>query len=444
MLETNKDHELLASENEELRRKLGEAEDTLGAIRDGHIEALIIGDQVYTLQSADSASNRFRGEVLAQINDIVIAVDPDFRITYLNEAAERAYGVRGSEILGLKTKAVFDVRWTVEQGAIRARETLMEKGLWRGEVIHVRNDGSEFDVEAIVSKLDDGDSIMGFLAVIRDITERKRTEEELHQSRLLLEERVEQRTRELAETNTALNQEMKVRATVEKQRTDLLRRIVTSQEDERRRIAQDIHDQLGQRVTALRLQIAAIDEALGETSPVAGKMELLNRTALRLDSEVSFLAWALRPASLDDLGLPQAAKAFLEDWSHNYMISSEFSLRGFTDHRIQAEAETHLYRIMQESLNNVVKHAHATSVSVLLEWSSKDVTLIIEDDGVGFSPTKSGKIRDGQNGLGIPGMHERAVLIGGELQIESVPDEGTTVFARVPHSTKSSVASIDN
>src|SRR6185436_16161080 len=91
-----------------------------------------------------------------------------------------------------------------------------------------------------------------------------------------------------------------------------------------------------------------------------GHIELLQRTALRLDSEISFLAWELRPAALDDLGLPEAAKAYIEDWSHNYKISSDFNLRGFTNGRLPADAETHLYRIMQEALNNVVKHAKAT------------------------------------------------------------------------------------
>lgn len=433
MLETSKNYELLAAENSELRRKLEEAEDTLGAIRDGHVEALVIGDQVYTLESADSASNRFRGEVLAQINDVVIGVDPEFRIIYLNEAAERTYGISASEILGLRSEQVFNVRLPDGGGLDDVRAILKEKGFWRGEMIHLPRNGPEFYVEAVISRLDDGISLVGFLAVIRDISERKTAEDELHQAHLLLEDRVEQRTHELSVTNAALNQEMQVRAAVERQRTDLLRRIVTSQEDERRRIARDIHDQLGQRVTALRLQIASIDDKLSDNPIIGSKMELLKRTAVRLDSEVSFLSWALRPAALDDLGLPAAAKAFIEDWSHNYMIASEFNLRGFTDNRIRAEAETHLYRIMQEALNNVVKHANATHVSILLEWNENDVMMIVEDNGKGFSVDDIDSHRENQNGFGLSGMRERATLLGGELQIESVPEIGTTVYVRVPH-----------
>src|SRR4029078_5404413 len=140
------------------------------------------------------------------------------------------------------------------------------------------------------------------------------------------------------------------RAKVEKQRGDLLQRIVSSQEDERRRIARDIHDKLGPRVTALRLQIASLADDVGDREKSAGSIELLQRTALRLDSEISFLAWELRPAALDDLGLPEAAKAYIEDWSHNYKISSDFDIRGFGTDRLLPEVETHLYRIMQEAL----------------------------------------------------------------------------------------------
>jgi signal transduction histidine kinase len=121
---------------------------------------------------------------------------------------------------------------------------------------------------------------------------------------------------------------MDARAEVERQRTGLLQRIVTSQEDERQRIARDIHDSLGQRVTALRLQIATFKDPHYDREKFEGHVELLMRTALRLDSEVSFLAWELRPTALDDLGLPDAAKAYLEEWSHNYKIKSDFGLQG--------------------------------------------------------------------------------------------------------------------
>ena len=422
----------LKAENAQLRVRLEEAEETLRAIRSGEVEALVIGDQVFTLESADAESNRFRGEALAQINDVVIAVDNDRRLTYMNPAAERKYGIQASKVLGMKADEILTVHWPDGDKTAEIAASLDKEGAWRGELIHVRRDGSEFSLEATVSSLFDrnGES-MGRLSVIRDISERKRAENELQKAHDELELRVRERTKELAEANETLKREMAARAKVEKQRGDLLQRIVSSQEDERRRIARDIHDKLGQRVTALRLQIASLSDEMGDREKSGGSIELLQRTALRLDSEISFLAWELRPAALDDLGLPEAARAYIEDWSHNYKISSDFDIRGFGTDRLLPEVETHLYRIMQEALNNIIKHAQATNVNVLLEWNKAGVNLIVEDNGKGFIPSDN-RNRQAGDGLGLIGMRERALLIGGDVQIESSPGMGTTLFIRVP------------
>jgi PAS domain S-box-containing protein len=424
----------LKAELEDLRLRLEESEETLRAIRSGEVEALIIGDQIYTLESADAASNRFRGEVLAQISDIVVALDEERRLTYLNPAAEAKYGVKASEVLGLHLDAVFENRFIGDETREQAREAVRRKGYWRGESIHVKLDGTQFHAETSVSKMFDGNGDpFGMLAVIRDVSRRKEVEEELRQAHDRLEARVIERTSELATANEALQEEIVQRTTVERQRADLLKRVVSSQEDERRRIARDIHDKLGQRVTALRLQIASLADGPVDAAKFEGNVELLQRTALRLDSEVSFLAWELRPAALDDLGLPQAAKAYLEDWSHNYKISSDFALRGFTGtYRLDPDVETHLYRIMQESLNNIIKHAHATNVNVILEKKPVGVSLIIEDNGVGFDIAAVGSSGSSSHGLGLLGMNERAMLIGGEVEIESTPGSGTTVYVSIP------------
>jgi PAS domain S-box-containing protein len=424
---------VLEAENDHLRLRLEEAEETLGAIRRGEVEALVIGDQIYMLESAETASNRFRGRVLEQVSDIVIAIDNDRRLTYLNPAAEHKYGMPSSEILGREMKQLFRTKWPDENEELRSQMLFEEHGFWRGEAIHVTNDGTEFYVDLSVSRLRNEDlSPAGALAVIRDITARKLAEVELQKAHDELELRVLERTRELAEANASLRDQMDARANTERQKTELLQRIVTAQEDERGRIARDIHDQLGQRITALRLQIASLADHDGKSASQNGQLELLKRTALRLDSEVSFLAWELRPASLDDLGLPEAAKAFLDEWSHNYKISSEFNIRGFAKKRLTNEAETQLYRIMQEALNNVAKHANASRVNVLLEWSKTNVRLIVEDNGKGFDVSRSTSASTSGRGLGLLGMSERAALVGGHVEIESARGKGTTVFTSVP------------
>jgi signal transduction histidine kinase len=155
--------------------------------------------------------------------------------------------------------------------------------------------------------------------------------------------------------------------------------------------------------------------------------------AERIDSEVDFLAWELRPTALDDLGLAAALSNFVKEWSGHYHIPAEAHIAGFTsaELRLSPRVETCLYRIAQEALNNIYKHAQAARVSVILERRGADAVLVIEDDGVGFDPAEAPGWEEGR-GLGLVGMRERAALLGGSVEFESEPGRGTTVFARVP------------
>ena len=422
----------LRRENEQLRTRAIEAEEMLDAIRSGHVDALLIDDCIYTLESADAASNRFRGEVLAQVNDLVVAIDNDRNLTYINPTAERHYRVSSSEVLGRPVDDLVEIKWPGEAEQSSIEREIADHGFWRGESVHVRPDGTEFDAESTISVLRDSEgNVTGRLAVIRDVTERKRGEEALLRAREDLETRVIERTRELADANAALRNEVEARERTERHRTELLQRVVTTQEDERRRIARDIHDQLGQRVTALRLQLLSLTDGLSRES-AADQLAMITETATRLDNEVGFLAYELRPASLDDFGLPETAKAFVKGWAENYGVDAQFSVRGLNESRLRPEVETHLYRIMQEALNNTAKHARARHVSVLLTREDDVAVLIIEDDGDGFNLDEVADRQDTFKGLGLLGMRERAALVGGSAQIESTPGHGTTIYVRVP------------
>ena len=211
----------------------------------------------------------------------------------------------------------------------------------------------------------------------------------------------------------------------------LLRRLIVAQEDERRRIARDLHDHLGQQTTALRLNLDAL-KTMGESTPgLRERVERVDSIAERLDADVEFLAWELRPTGLDDIGLPGTLSRFLREWSEHYSIAADFHVSGLDDQRLRPEVETSLYRIAQEALNNVFKHAKARRADVLLERRDGQVILIIEDDGVGFDPSVMLR-RPDERGMGVVGMHERAALAGGKLEIESEPGHGTTIFVRVP------------
>ena len=192
------------------------------------------------------------------------------------------------------------------------------------------------------------------------------------------------------------------------------------------------HDQLGQRLTALRLKIASLREMVGANPELKARTDRLQEIGELLDSEVSFLAWELRPSAIEELGLTDAIGTFAREWSRHYGIQAEFHSMAMGQLQLEPEADTHLYRIAQEALNNIVKHANAKRVNILLEHTDGEVILIVEDDGKGFDRQESKRTRKSGKGLGLTGMEERASLIGGAVEIESSPGSGTTIFARIP------------
>ncbi len=183
--------ESLLAENAELRERLEIAEETLRAIRNGEVDALIVesssGPQVFILQTTDADSNRFRSDILGKVSDAVIAVDENYHVIYLNAAAERQYDVTASQALGAPLAEIHKVRWANAEEAAAARRALEETGQWLGRSIHVKRDGSTLDVESSVSRLLAADGTpAGQLAVIRDITERSAAEEALRENQARL------------------------------------------------------------------------------------------------------------------------------------------------------------------------------------------------------------------------------------------------------------------
>ena len=361
----------------------------------------------------------------------IFSLDPDGRVESWNKGAELIFGYSAHEIVGELAHILFtpeDIARGIPEKEMR---TARRTGRALDQRWHMRKDGSRFFADGVMMPVHVGAVLAGYAKIASDLTEQKRRDEELQRAHEELEDRVKERTSELVASNDALINEMEERAVVEAHRGDLLRRIVSSQEMERRRIARDLHDQLGQRLTALRLKIASLKEVTDSPEMLLTRIERLQEISQRLDSEVSFLAWELRPSALDDLGLAEAIGAFVNEWSRHYEIAADFRSVKLSDERLDRDLETHLYRITQEALNNISKHAFANHVSVLLESRENNVILIIEDNGVGFAPEKRRPRRSGQ-GLGLLGMHERAALAGGDVEIESAPGKGTTIYVRVP------------
>lgn len=206
---------------------------------------------------------------------------------------------------------------------------------------------------------------------------------------------------------------------------ELLHRLSRSQEDERRRIARELHDSMGQYLTALKLALSALAPAVLDPSlrELVAHLDLLTT---EVDRELDDIIAALRPVVLDELGLAGALPGIVALWSRQSGVAAEVLLVQVGDERFDDESESTLYRVAQESLTNVVRHARARNVAVTLTRRNDELQLSVEDDGVGFDATQHG------GGWGLRGMAERVGSAGGLLQVESTPLAGTTVLVRLP------------
>jgi signal transduction histidine kinase len=207
----------------------------------------------------------------------------------------------------------------------------------------------------------------------------------------------------------------------------LFARLISAQEEERRRFARDLHDQLGQPMTALRMNLEALRKKAGGATGFADQLARTERLADELDQSIDFLAWALRPPALDHFGLAPALRNLVTVWSERFGIEAGFEVAGNVDTRLPRDVEANLYRVAQEALHNVVKHAQATSVNVRLERNGEESVLVVEDDGRGFDGNGTSS-----EGLGLVSMRERATLAGGQFEIHARPSGGTAVSIRVP------------
>jgi signal transduction histidine kinase len=207
----------------------------------------------------------------------------------------------------------------------------------------------------------------------------------------------------------------------ELQRRRALQALLGAQEEERKRIARDLHDQIGQPLTAIALGIDRLQE-----SPDPQALTGLRSLAVETLDDVRRIALALRPALLDELGLAAALQRFGRDQQARYGVPVNVLVQ--LPQRLPPVEETVLYRVAQEALTNVVRHAGAEQVSVVVTQAGGGVRLVVEDDGVGFDPERI----SGTQSLGIAGMRERLELLGGDLRLETAPGAGCTVHARIP------------
>ena len=260
----------------------------------------------------------------------------------------------------------------------------------------------------------------------------KQAEANLEHERDQLERRVQERTAELSEANRALQAEIVQRQRAEEAHRQVLRRLGAAEETERGHVSRELHDRLGQDLTALKLGLQIIGKQRPCPPTVRGSVNKLEGLTDTLMRDIHRLAWELRPAVLDDFGLEMALRRYADEWAALSGVPVDFHSLGMAARRLAPDLETTLYRITREALTNVFRHAKARRVSVLVERRARDVSLIVEDDGQGFEAAATLGASTTQGKLGLLGMQERATLAGGSLEIESNPGTGTTLIVRLP------------
>jgi len=232
-----------------------------------------------------------------------------------------------------------------------------------------------------------------------------------------------------AELRLSQQEQLKLQAQkieAEEERLRLLQRIIAAQEQERLRITRDLHDQTGQDLTGLSLGLKSLENSVSDERGQTTLRWLQSLTA-QIGSNLHRTAWELRPTALNDLGLVRALETYTADWTERFGIRVDYH-GGNLARRFPDDVETTVYRVVQESLTNVLRHAAASTVSLVLEFHDGVLQVIIEDDGRGFDVEAVAA----QGRLGLPGIAERLAVVGGTLSIDSSPGSGTTLYIRIP------------
>jgi two-component system CheB/CheR fusion protein len=296
----------------------------------------------------------------------------------------------------------------------------------------VAENGDRFFLARLLPYRTTEDRIAGVVLTFVDVTERQLAQAAVKQARADLELRVQERTAQLDALNSRLRLEVESHERAELARQGLQRRLVKAQEEERSRISRELHDEVGQQITALMLSLKAL-EAPHTPEELQHKLQQLRASTEHVAREIHHLAFELRPLALDDLGLAGALSGYLDAWLARTGIAVQFVSAGIDTTRLPSQIETTIYRIVQEAMNNVYKHASAKNVSVSVQRRGNQVVAIVEDDGVGFdAEAVNSSSHSDRPRIGIAGMGERAAIVGGELTVESTPGRGTTLRVRLP------------
>jgi len=333
--------------------------------------------------------------------DAIVTVDANHRVVLFNRAAEQIFGLRRDEALGAPIERFLPMRFRathrahVEQFG-RTNTTIRKMGaqtvLWA-----LRADGREFPIEASISQTGEAGRHL-YTVILRDVTLRKAYEDGQHRQQLELRE--------------------------------LSARVLEVREEEKTLIARELHDELGQLLTALKMDLAWLRARLPAEALALGERAARMNTVLdQTVASVRRISADLRPLMLDDLGLADAAAWLAEDFGTRTGIACKVEVAADTAlAAVERPAATAIYRALQESLTNIARHAGATNAWITLDIEHGEVRLDVEDDGGGIDLATLAHTRS----LGLKGMRERVLYLGGTLDVSRAPRGGTRVRLRVP------------
>jgi PAS domain S-box-containing protein len=344
----------------------------------------------FTFQGGDTVAAHLAG-LLDSAMDAILSVDEQQQIVLYNRAAEKIFGWTAAEAMGQPLEMLLPERFRGGHAGFMRRfgqTGVTSRRMGDGTVIlGQRKDGCEFPMDASISQLDTPTGKL-YTVILRDVTERVRNREELALF--------------AAEASAV-------------------------REQEKTRIARELHDELAQSLTALKMDTIWVRDQL-RTDPDGAAAKLSQMLAL-LDASVAAtrrIAADLRPLLLDDLGLAPAIEWLVQNFSQRTGVPCELDI----DESLELDEPyaTAVFRIVQESLANVGKHAQARRVRVRVAPEGREMVLVVEDDGVGFASDGPRK----PNSLGLVGLRERAHLLQGRVEVRSAPGQGTRVEARIP------------
>jgi len=348
-------------------------------------------------------SNQRLAGILSIAQDAIISIDSQQRIEMFNRGAEQIFGYTADELLGQRLDLLLPDRFTkphqryVEEFG-KGPDVARMMGE-RREILGKRKDGSEFPAEASISKLvqpDDGQIV--YTVILRDITDRKEKEDELRASR--------EELRRLAA------------------------HIESVRDEESKRIAREVHDELGQSLTVLKMRLMSLTGEIGARDPsLEHKLrELIDNVSVTMET-VRHIATQLRPSLLDSLGLEAAIRSHVEEFQQTTRIETVVDLEKL-DPEPDPQLSIALFRMVQEALTNIARHSEASRVTIDLKRVRDPVPFLrleVSDNGKGFNIQKTRR-----NSLGLVGMKERAFNLGGDVSVQSQPGRGTKVIACIP------------